>query len=85
MIGGAHCPDRTFFHDAANDPDQNNQVGDQRNNPATIGPNQGTLNNPRGVTLTSGGQLIVSDTANSRVLVYAASAGVDGTDTDLCN
>ena len=74
-----------FTHYAANDPDQNNQVGDQRNNPATIGPNQGTLNNPRGVTLTSGGQLIVSDTANSRVLVYAASAGVDGTDTDLCN
>ncbi len=74
-----------FNHNAANDPDQNNQVGDQRNNPATIGPTQGTLNNPRGVTLTSGGQLIVSDTANSRVMVYTASAGVDGTDTDLCN
>ena len=64
---------------AANDPDQNNQVGDQRNNPATIGPTAGTLNNPRGVTLTSSGQLIVSDTANSRVMVYTASSGVDGT------
>jgi sugar lactone lactonase YvrE len=75
-----------FAHNTANDPDQNNQVGDQRNNPATIGPTQGTLNNPRGVTLTANGtQLIVSDTANSRVTVYAATAGVDGTHTDLCN
>ncbi len=75
-----------FTHITANDPDQNNQVGDQRNNPATIGPTQGTLNNPRGVTLVPGGtQLIVSDTANSRVMVYAAASGVDGTHTDLCN
>jgi hypothetical protein len=78
MIGGAHCPDRTFFHDAANDPDQNNQVGDQRTNPAAAGVTAGTLFNPRGV-FASGGQLYVADAGNNRALRFAISSGVDGT------
>lgn len=74
-----------FTHITANDPDQNNQVGDQRNNPATLGPTQGTLFNPQGVFATVGGQLLVTDSGNSRVTIYTTASGVDGSHIDLCN
>jgi len=67
-----------FTHYAANDPDQNNLVGDQRNNPATAGVSAGTLFNPRGV-LVNGHDLYVTDAGNNRALHFAVSSGVDGT------
>ena len=82
-----------FSHVTSNDPDQNNSVGDQRNNPATNGITQGTMFNPQGV-FADGSNLIVSDTGNSRVLIYPIVApngslnsygGVDGTDVDDTN
>ena len=74
-----------FTHITQNDPDQDNKVGDQRNNPATLGPTQGTLFNPQGLAMIGTAQLVVTDSGNSRVLLYPANSGVDGSDTDLCN
>ncbi|HWY23647.1 MAG TPA: hypothetical protein VNX47_01940, partial [Nevskia sp.] len=66
-----------FIHITDNDPDQNNQVGDQRNNPASNGVTAGTLSSPQGV-FAGGGQLYVTDDGNNRVLRFPVSAGVDG-------
>lgn len=74
-----------FSHTTQNDPDQNGQVGDQRNNPATIGPVNGTLWSPTGVFDDGSGNLYVTDTLNARVLLYPAGGGVNGTDTNLCS
>jgi hypothetical protein len=74
-------------HITANDPDQNGSIGDQRNDPATNGITAGTMFNPQGVLVTSNNQLFVTDTANSRVLLYTTSntdgtpTGVDGSNT----
>ncbi len=82
-----------FTHNTNNDPDQNGQVGDQRNNPATNGITQGTMSSPQGV-FADDNNLIVSDSGNSRVLIYPIVApngslnsygGVDGTDVDDTN
>ncbi len=66
-----------FTHNAQNDPDQNGQVGDQRKSPATSGITAGTLFAPQGV-FASGNELFVTDTSNNRVLHFAESSGVDG-------
>ena len=82
-----------FTHTQLNDPDQNGQVGDQRNNPATNGITQGTMSSPQGV-FADESNLIVSDSGNSRILIYPIVApdgninpygGVDGSDTDDTN
>jgi hypothetical protein len=76
-----------FTHITANDPDQNNQIGDQRNNPVTNGITQGTFFLPQGVTVTTDNQLFITDTANSRVMQFTITktdgtpTGVDGSDT----
>jgi hypothetical protein len=74
-----------FGHDTANDPDQNGQVGDQRNNPPTNGVTQSTLDGPTGVYADPvSGLLYITDSANERVLVFPISSGVNGTYTNLC-
>ena len=66
-----------FTHITQNDPDQDGKVGDQRKNPATSGITAGTLFAPQGV-FAAGNDLFVSDSANNRVLHFAVSSGVDG-------
>jgi hypothetical protein len=76
-----------FSHVTQNDPDQNGQVGDQRNNPPTIGPVDGTLWGPNGVysSALSTGNVFVTDATNYRLLIYPADAGVNGTYPNLCS
>jgi len=69
-----------FTHTQQNDPDQNNQVGDQSHNPATDGITAGTMSSPLGVFANSSNDLFVTDSGNSRVLHFAASSGVDGSE-----
>ena len=82
-----------FVHSTQNDPDQNNQVNDQRNNPATSGVTAGTMFSPQGLYVNASvNLLLVSDSANSRVLRFPITSatgnyGVDGsntTDSNFC-
>ncbi|MDB5974938.1 MAG: hypothetical protein JWR07_1698 [Nevskia sp.] len=73
---------KDFTHITQNDPDQNGGVGDQTFNPATNGITAGTLFSPQGLYVNAAFNiLLVSDSANSRVMGFPASAGVDGTDS----
>lgn len=75
-----------FAHTAYNDPDQNNEAGDQRNNPPTLNPVDGTLWFPGGVFASSSLDLLfIADTNNDRVLIYPEDAGVNGTYPNLCS
>ncbi len=69
-----------FTHNTADDPDQNALIGDQRTNPATDGITAGTMDHPTGVFATSSNDLFVTDSNNNRVLHFAISSGVDGTE-----
>ena len=69
-----------FTHIAPNDPDQNSIAGDQRTNPATDGITAGTMDAPTGVFATSSNDLFVTDSGNNRVLHFAISSGVDGSE-----
>ncbi|MDR3417987.1 MAG: NHL repeat-containing protein [Nevskia sp.] len=74
-----------YSHNTANDPDQNNEVGDQRNNPATNGIVNGTLDGPTGVfALPGGANVYITDSVNNRILVIPIGNVVNGTDTNLC-
>ena len=72
-----------FIHNAYNDPDQNNQPGDQRNGQDNLLPTQSVLYDPQGVFVDSSGDLFVTDSNNNRVLRFAVSSGVDGSDTSV--
>ncbi|WP_051748817.1 hypothetical protein [Nevskia soli] len=73
---------KDFTHITQNDPDQNGAVGDQHFNPATNGVTAGTMSSPQGLYVDAASNiLLVSDNANSRVLGFPASAGVDGTES----
>lgn len=80
-----------FTHITANDPDQNGSIGDQRNDPASNGITAGTFFNPQGVLVTSNNQLFVTDTANSRMMLFTVTntdgtpTGVDGSNTTDSN
>jgi len=69
-----------FTHNTADDPDQNSLIGDQRTNPATDGITAGTMDHPTGVFATSSNDLFVTDSNNNRVLHFAISSGVDGSE-----
>jgi len=84
-----------FAHVTDDDPDQNNQPGDQRNNPPTLGITAGTYDDPLGVYANATLNVVyVTDTGNSRVLQYTETSGnplgptgVNGTDpqdTNFC-
>ncbi|MFI4979166.1 MAG: hypothetical protein ACHQIO_02345 [Nevskiales bacterium] len=71
-----------FIHITQNDPDANASVGNQNFNPATNGVTAGTMFSPQGLYVNAAFNiLLVSDNANSRVLGFPASAGLDGTQT----
>jgi len=85
-----------FTHVTANDPDQNNQIGDQRQSPNTNGVTAGTFSAPQGVFASASLNIIlVTDSVNSRVLQFPITANpgnngtgyyaVNGADTDDTN
>jgi hypothetical protein len=74
-----------FTHTAWNDDDQNGEDGDQQNSQTNTDPTNNTLHSPKGVYATSSGSLYIADSGNNRIMQFAADAGVNGTDTSLCN
>jgi hypothetical protein len=73
-----------FTHVINNDPDQNSQVGDQRNDPATNGVTAGSLYSPQGVYANANlNALYVTDTDNSRILQYTITSNTQTGDTGV--